>query len=466
MLRSYLTIAFRNLVRQKGYAFINIAGLAVGLTACLLIGLFVRHELSYDRIHSKAERIFRLVLVTNGFRTPLVPEIVASELEETVPEVEQAVRFQPPPFHLLVQAGGKQDYEDGVFWAEQGFFDIFSFEPVEGDLNQALAEPGSIVLTRSIAEKYFGQESPIGQPVSVLSPDPYTVRAVVEDVSDNSSIQFTMVAHREERSRTWGLQMAEAYVLVRPGVSTEEFKTILSDYAQQSEMASTLGYRFDIQPLAEFRLNPNLNASVEISGPRVYSVIFSGAALLILLIACINYMNLATARSMRRAREVGIRKVVGARRSQLAWQFIAESLITSSLAVILAVALLTVLLPVFSSTVGADLSLQSINGTGWVALVAGLILFVGLLSGSYPALMLSGFQPVRVLKGSPAGARGAAGARKALVVFQFSASVALIVGSLVVWRQMEYVRTERLNGNDGQIVSIQDLASTGSSTGL
>jgi putative ABC transport system permease protein len=459
MLKNYLTIAFRNLAREKGYAFINIAGLAVGLAACLLIALFVQHELSFDRFHVNADRIHRLVLVSNGHRTLMVPEIVAPELEESLPEVEQAVRISHAPYNLPVKAGTNEDYEDGVMWAEQGFFDIFSFDPLAGELDQALAEPGSIVITRYVAEKYFGSTDVVGQGLEIPSwQQVFTIQAVIEDLPANSSIHFNMVAYRQERSRNWATVAGEAFVLVREGTSTQKFRSILSEHVQRDEMASMLGYDIDIQPLTEFHLLQDLNASAGISGPRVYSVIFSGAAILILLIACINYMNLATARSTRRAREVGIRKVVGARRSQLAWQFLAESLITSSLAVALGLILLIVLLPIFGSTVGIDLSLGSITGAGWLVLIVGLILLVGMLSGSYPAVLLSSCQPVSVLKGSPTGSRRTVGARKALVVFQFTASVGLIIGSLIVWQQMEYVRSERLDRNDEQIVTIQDLA--------
>lgn len=465
MLKNYLVIAVRNLSRQKGYAFINIAGLAVGMAVCLVILLYVQHELSYDRFHEKADRIYRLLLEDDGRLSESLPDPIGPELEQTFPEVEAAVRIMDPLDEVLVTAGDRQGYEDGHIQADPSFFSIFSFRPVEGNLTTALTAPGSIVLTHSFAKKYFGDESPIGKSITLDSwaAMTYTVKAVIEDVPGNSHLQFQTVAYRPKpEHKSWNYFYGPTYVLLRNGVDADAFERKLPDYARRSARANApeggSGRVYDeslrLQRLTNIHLQPDPNAVAAKSRPVQYLHIFSAAAVLILLIACVNYTNLATSRSLRRAREVGIRKVVGAGRAQLARQFFAESILTSLTALVFAVVLVEAFLPVFGGIIGVDLSLRSSAGLEMIGLFIGIGLLVGVVSGSYPALLLSRFQPAHVLKGN-VDARGSGSTfRKILVVFQFTVSVALILATVIIQQQMEYIRTKRLNANDAQVVVI------------
>ncbi|HET6569006.1 MAG TPA: ABC transporter permease [Rhodothermales bacterium] len=469
MLRNYLTIVLRTMRRQRLYAFINVAGLAVGLAACLLILLFIRDELTYDRFNEKADRIYRVSVtgINGGEYTP-PPVMVAPELEARFPEVERVIRFGDPVDQVLVTAGGKRGYEEGYLTADNGFFDVFSFEALEGDLSDVLKNPGAIVLTRSFARKYFGDRSPIGEALTIAGSDTvdYTVRAVIQDVPTNSSVQFQMLAHRREVSPEqmhWNYSFGSTYLLLRKGVDVQAFERKLPAYVRESVRAhsdathsSGGDVSLHLQPLTEIHLHPDLNAPATKSGPLLYLYMFGAAALLILLIACVNYMNLATARAARRAREVGVRKVVGAHRGQLARQFLVESVVTAFLALALALVLISLIFPAFDAVVGVNLSSEFRWTSEEVGFLILFVLAVGLLSGAYPALMLSGFQPVRVLKGRSTRGAGWAGLRKGLVVFQFAASVALILATVVIQQQMHFVRTERLNANDDQVVLISN----------
>ena len=466
MLKNYFIIALRTIKRHRGYAFINVMGLAVGMAVCLLIVLFVQHEVSYDRFHTKADRIYRVLVKEEAGGKPRVhrttPEPIAPALLQTFAEIEQAVRVDPFFEETLVTVGDRRSYEDGLISADPGFFDIFSFEPVAGDLRTALDAPGSVVLTTTTAHTYFGDTDPIGQVLTITMREEknYIVRGVVEPMPTNSHLSFDLVIHRETRDLTrWNTFTSSVYISLREEADVETFRQKLpafveehANYAYEREVYPTLL----LQPLTDIHLYPEWGMPGAEAGPVQYLYLFSAIALLILLIACINFMNLAAARSANRAREVGVRKTVGARRGQLIVQFLGESVLMSLLALGIALILVEVMLPVFNAIIGQHLVLDYGSEPGLLLAFTGIALAAGLVSGSYPALLLSSFQPTQVLKGTLAPSTSGAGLRKLLVVFQFGSSIVLILAAMIVYNQMQFVRKARLNAHDAQVVIIRE----------
>ena len=464
MLKNYLKIALRNLRRQKGYAFINVFGLAVGMAVCLLIVLFIQEERSYDQFHENADRIYRVHIVRGEGEQRSVsnnlPEPVAPLMYESLPEVEAFVKVSGPYAEVLITTNDRQRYEDRFMQASPAFFEVFSYKAIAGNLDTALDEPGSVVLTESAARTYFGDEDPVGQVLTATTRQgtDYTVRAVIEDVPGNAHLQFNMVAHRPDRDQPhWNFSTTGGYVLLREDADLAALEAKLPGFVEQNAYydhpRETLPSLL-LQPVTAIHLYPEWGQPSAGMGPVQYLYLFGGVALLILLIACINFMNLATARSATRAREVGVRKTVGAGRGQLIVQFLSESVLMSLIALVLALVLVELLLPAFNAIVGQDLDIH--YGSEPVLLIlGGIAILAGLFSGMYPAFFLSSFRPARVLKGQLGGQTSGAGFRKALVVFQFGASVALILATVIIYNQMAFIRTTRLNANDDQVLVIQ-----------
>ena len=441
MFKSYLKAALRHIRVQKGYSFINIAGLAVGLASFILVGLWVADELSFDRFHENAGRIFRVAnRVGSGALVPSPSYALPPALKEEYPEVEEFSRVWPFAASL-VRSGDQAFEEDRICLADPGFLRMFTFPLLEGDPATALADKSSIVLTAGAARKYFGGTGALGR---VLHLDQYgadfTVTGVVADVPANSHIQFDLLARvellGEDRLARWQEWTGPCYILLRQGVEAAAFTAKIADiYKRHIGPAAT--YVPVLQPLTDIRLDESGNAA-----GRQRVVFFSLIAAFILVMACVNFMNLATARSALRSKEVGIRKVVGARRSQLVGQFLSEAVLTSALATVLAVTLAESVLPTFNRFAGKSLTLLSGAGLSLLAPIALVVLTVGLVAGSYPAVFLSSFTSVDALvkRRSGAGGRGSA-VRKALIVFQFAISVALITCTLAASRQLRHIRT-------------------------
>ncbi|HMB94194.1 MAG TPA: ABC transporter permease, partial [Rhodothermales bacterium] len=344
MLKNYLKIALRNLRRQKGYAFINVFGLAVGMAVCLLIVLFIQEERSYDEFHEKADRIYRVHIASGEGNqrsvSKRIPEPVVAQMYGDLPEVEAFVKVAESYGEILITANDQQRYEDAFMQAGPAFFDVFSYEAIAGNLDTALDEPGSVVLTESAAHIYFGEEDPLGQVLSVVSRNEanYTVRAVIEDVPGNAHLQFSMVAHRPDRDQPrWNYYMTGGYVLLREDADLAALEAKLPDFVEQNAYYDHPRENLPslmLQLVTTMHLYPEWEKESAGMGPVQYLYLFGGVALLILLIACINFMNLATARSATRAREVGVRKTVGAGRGQLIFQFLSESVLMSMLALV------------------------------------------------------------------------------------------------------------------------------------
>ncbi|MCI0693964.1 ABC transporter permease [candidate division KSB1 bacterium] len=451
MLRNYIKIAYRNFRLHKGYAFINVSGLTLGTACFILIILFIQDEWSYDRYHKNANRIYRIESID-----PLDPKAVASTrlqapmapaLVKDFPEVVSAVRLWPKR-NVLLNRGNKKFYEDRLLYVDPSIFDVFTFPLSKGDPKVALETPNSIVITETMAKKYFGNEDPMGQMLTVDNARVYQVTGVSKDIPRNSHfrfdflIPFSNVVHVFGNAvNEWNLVSAFCvYLLLQPNYSPTALAKKLPDFNKRYMAQKQAFY---LKPLTSIHLHSHLPSELEPNSDIRYIYIFSAVALLILFIACINFTNLATARSARRAMEVGMRKVVGAYRWQLIGQFLSEAILLSFIALLLAVLLVELFLPAFNDLVDKNLSVDYSNIAVLLGLGGGALL-VGLLAGSYPAFFLSAFRPVYALKSATSTGSKSAMLRKGLVVFQFTISVALIASTFIIYNQMKYIQKKNL----------------------
>jgi putative ABC transport system permease protein len=465
MIKNYLTVTLRNLRKHKAYSLINVAGLAIGMASTILILLWVRDETSFDRFHANAARIHRAyrdeAVTSPGTGSALTPPPMAAALKKDFPEVLASTRFGSWQRRLVV-AGDKTFTETSYMHADPDFFGMFTFPFVQGDPGTALSEPYSIVLTESAAAKYFGDEDPMGRTMTVDRDFDVVVTGVVEDPPVNSSLKFSLLSPfkillteyiGDDNSENWGFNSFATFLLLAPGTRAADFNAKLDGYLQRYQEEDT--DRLAVQPLLDIHLRSTLGHDNLGTGAIKYVWIFSALAFFILAIAAINFMNLTTARSAKRAREVGLRKVVGARRPQLVRQFFAESILMSLLALGLALILVELFLPPFNALSGKEIA------TAWPSNLPGLAgclflaLGTGLFSGIYPALFLSSFRPIRVLKGTLRAAGGGSAFRKVLVIVQFSLSVFLIIGTAVISRQLNYMRTKDLGFDKERIVHLR-----------
>ena len=464
---NYLKIALRKLRRQKAYSFINIAGLAVGLAACLLILLWVRDELSYDNYHEKADRVYRVTETeeiggsVDAFAVAAFPSAPAFAAE--IPEVETYARllYGAP---LAVVEGRKFDLT-GVFFTDPGFFDIFSHVFLEGDGKTALGAPGNLVLTEETARKLFGRTDVLGRTVNFNNDYDLNVTAVIRNVPANSHFRFnalvslsTVAGRADIRSimEDWFHIAGWVYILLKdradPRAVQEKMAAVALKHAGDELRQSGSSMTFRLQPLADIHLRSRLEGEIDDEGDIRYVYVFSLIAAFILILACINFMNLATARSAGRGREVGLRKVMGARRGNLILQFLGESVLLAVLASVIAVILVGLALPSFNRMAAKAISPASLLGVGSILALAGLILLTGVLGGSYPALFMSGFRPAAVLKGNVGRGLKRSSFRSALVVFQFSISIALMAGTLIVFSQTRYMKTRNLGFDKSRVL--------------
>lgn len=457
MLKNYLTITLRRMRKQKGYALINITGLAVGMACCLLIVLFVQHEWSYDRFHEKTDRIYRLTSMVNeaNERWAVASYPVGPLMQETFPEVEKQVRLQMNP-KLVTKDQDVRFNEERFLIAEDGFFDVFDYDLLRGDPATALAQPYTLLLTASTARKYFGNSDPIGQTLRVDDTHDYEVTGILADPPTNAHIVFDFVGSfasdlvnlTPDNAKH---RIAYTYFLLSEGSNAASLNAKFPAFIEQHDT----GFKpnaYDLIPLTDIHLYGRFKRDIQPQSDARYIYLFSAIALVILIIGCINYMNLATARSVKRAREVGLRKVVGANRKQLIGQFLGESVVFAGLSVVLALALVEILLPFLNGFLDTQLAVPYQSAGLWV-LFGSITLIVGLVAGSYPALFLSRFRPSVILKGHISKKRGGS-LRHALVVFQFGATVALIVATVIIQQQLHYIQTARLGFEQDQVIVI------------
>jgi len=473
MFKNYLKIAVRNLRKYKAYSVINISGLAIGMACCILSLLFVQQELSYDKFHEHAGQIYRVTTKLSnpvaGWETHYAATSfpVAPALKRDYPEVTDAVRIYRSD-RSLVGYEEKRFYEDRFFFADSTIFEVFSFPLLKGNPRTALKEPYSVVITEEMAKKYFGDDNPLDRALVLDNQHTFKVTGILKNLPRHSQLQFEFLASYITLSDIIGKDKLETgwfiffpnYTYLRlpkgypPEQLAEKLPKLVDTYMGAQLKSNGNSCALSLQPLADVHLAQNLENELETNGDVGYIYIFSGIAFIILLVACINFMNLATARSSKRAKEVGMRKVLGAYRLQLIKQFIGESLLISFVALLCAIALAELLRPLFTALIGKILSMDYSHN--WLALLGFLTitLFVGIVSGSYPALFLSRFAPVEVLKGK--SKTGSAGLllRRGLVVVQFAVSVIFIVGALVVYQQMHYLKSKKLGFNKEQLITI------------
>ena len=484
MLKNYLKVAVRNFFKHRGFSFINIFGLAVGVACCLTIVLYVLDEISYDRYHDKAEQIYRVGIdgyINNiAFHGVITCSPMAQTLVREFPEVEAATRLRNFGFPVF-RYEDKVFSEERVFWVDPSFIDVFTVPFIEGDPRTALTEPNSIILTRSMALKYFGREDPLGRSLNADERRDYLITGVVEDVPHNSHFHYDFLAslstYDDSRSPIWISNSYYTYVLLRKNASPEAFEAKLVELVKkyvgpQIKVAAGLTleqfyesggkYGYFIQPLTDIHLHSHLEFEIEPNGDIAYVYIFAIIAIGILLIAGINFVNLATARSVNRAREVAIRKTVGSRRPQLIRQFLAETTLMSFIAVILALIAVHFFLPTFNTITGKDLTIAYMQSAYTIPTLFGVVLLIGILAGIYPAFFLASFDPAIVLKSETMGRTRKSNLRNVLVVFQFTMSIVLIIGTFIVNRQIRYIQNKNLGFNKDQIVVVKKADDIGS----
>lgn len=465
MFRNYLKIAYRNLLRHKVFSFINIMGLAVGMTACFLIFLYVRFELSYDNIHSKKENIYRLVtdVITPSetIHAGITSWPMGPNIKNDFPEVEAFVRVQSTP--MLVTKEDKKFQEEKVMWADSTFFKLFDFNLKKGDRNTALKDVFTVVISESTAKKYFGTSDPMGQTLSLYNYYPAKVTGVIEDIPENSHLKADILVSMSSltqsieptRDEQWTNFDATTYLLLKPGANPKNFEkkfpAFLQKHIGKDMDGSKMSFILFLEPLKDVYLLSKREANIE-KGNVSNIYIFSIIAAFILLIACINFINLTTARSIERAKEVGIRKVVGAEKAQLVRQFLYESLILSLVAFIISISLCALLLPQFNDLAGKQISAGIFDNAVYVILLFVSAITIGILAGIYPAFVLSHFKPIVVLKGNYSTGNKGIFLRKGLVVAQFAISIALIIGTIVVYKQMMYMRSQELGFKKDQVI--------------
>lgn len=476
MLKNYLRVALRNLRKSQSYSAINIIGLAVGVACCVAIMLFVQDELGYDKYNKHADRIYRASFYAsfNGrdIKTAMSPAPLGPAVSRDFPEVAAYTRFHYEGSSVMVYRG-RTFVEQKFYWADSTVFDVFTIPFVAGDPQTALTRPNTVVITESIARKYFGTDNPLGKILQRDKQTDYMVTGVIKDFPSNSHFRpdflGSLTTQNDSRNPNWLSSNYYTYFLMKKSIDPEKFKQkldreLVAHGGPQLRMVTgvsieqflSAGNRvgFLVQPLTSIHLHSHLNHELGQNGNMSTIYIFSAIAFAILLIACINFINLSTARSEKRAKEVGIRKTLGSSRSHLVGQFIAESVLMSAVAVILSLGVVELFLPFFNETADKDLSLNLIGNPLTIPFLIGLAVVVGIIAGSYPAIYLSSFRPVDVLKSKSNKGGRKSFLRNGLVVFQFSISIALFIGTLIIYSQLKYVQSRDLGFDKEQAVVV------------
>jgi putative ABC transport system permease protein len=468
MYRNYLKIAIRNLLKNKLFSFINISGVAIGLACFLLLALYVKDELSYDRFHTNADRIYRLSRTflskdgTASIRLGHAAPPFGPLIKQDFPEVEQVVRLLETG--ASVKHGEKVFNEEAIFAAEANLFKVFSFNVTSGNPDKALENPFSIMFSRPMAEKYFGKENPVGKTVRLDNQLDYTVTGVFEPLPAQSHFHPDFLAsfstlndprvYGAEGLRTnWGNNSFSTFLLLPENYDPQKLVKSFPAFQNRHIETNASSYSvLDLMKLTDIHLHSHLDSEIEANGDIQYVYLFSAIAVFILLIACINYMNLATAKSATRAKEVGMRKVIGAVRSQLINQFLSESILLVLVSVSIAVLIVVLCLPALNSFTQKTLQFNSLLDPGFIAILISITLFTGVIAGSYPAFFMTSFQPISVLKGKIASALKNGKLRQSLVVAQFAIAVVLIISTAVVYSQMKYIRDYDLGYSKDQVI--------------
>lgn len=479
MLKNYFKTAWRNLIRNKVYSIINILGLAIGLSCFLLIALYVMDELNFDRFYPNSGRIYRINSDIKfggaNLHMPVTSDMMGEILKKDYPKVENYTRIYTSDGNKLIKKGNDYIDETKVANVDSTFFDLFRLPAIEGDTKNALDEPNSVVVTESMAKKYFGSTNVLGKTIEVKDDKSpfYKITAVLKDIPRNSHFHFDFLFSMKNVDYNWGQITSHnfyTYIRLQKGTDYKAFEKKFDQYIDRYVLPFARKFmninsmdefrkagnslEYSLMPLTKIHLYSDRSFELSPSGNIQYVYIFSAVALFILLIACINFMNLTTARSANRAREVGIRKVLGTAKRNLIAQFLFESTLMVVLSLLISVAIVYLVLPMFNNVADKQMTLESLFSPYILPLLIALPLIVGIMSGSYPAFFLSSFRPIEVLKGKLKLGSKSGTLRSVLVVFQFATSIILIVGTIVVYRQLHYIQTKNLGYNKDEVLIV------------
>lgn len=472
MLRHYFQIALRNLLKRKFYTLINVAGLAIGMTCCILISIYLYHERSYDQYHTKRERIYRLVQTfrsveqgtTPGAPSPQDYQVwgcapVGPALQTDFPQIEKVVQFMSPA-SLLLQYGDKRFQQENLLFMDSTAFDVFSWKMIYGDPHTALTAPYSIVLTKAVAQKLFGNKNPVGQVLQIDNQYSCMVTGVMEDVPPNSQFTFngliSMTTVRKlapEIFGWWGYVDFYTYLLLKENASIQSMQSKADDFVKRRNPGDK-GYSIKFEKMTDAYLHSVAGRQPGPTGSMLNVYLFFCIAVFIMFIACINFMNLSTARSLERAKEVGVRKVLGVRPSRLMWQFLLESILLSLAAAVIALVVARPGIALIEKLSGKEIAYVNFFNPWLFAGMAVFAVVVGIAAGIYPAWVLSGFRAIAVLKGKFNATGNSVSFRKVLVVFQFALSIALIAGTIIVYKQLKYLNRHDLGFKKDQMLII------------
>ena len=479
MILNFLKVSFRSLFRQKLYTTINILGLTGGITCSLLITLYVLNELSFDRFHKYSDRIYRITLAgrlgTSKFNGPVASSPMASFLVKEFPEVESAVRIFPMG-NRCVQYENKLFYEDRFAFADSNFFDLFNFKFILGNSTNALRKPGSVVITKSMALKYFGTENSIGKYLEITNDDipSLEITGIIEDMPQNSHFHFDFIASskvlKDANNPYWINSNNYTYILLKQGSSPQNVENKFPDLVRRfvvpqviefykakkdSIFTSYFEYKFHLQKLTQIHLHSNLGYELEPNGNIKYIYLFITVALFVLLIACINFINLATAYSINRAKEVGIRKVLGASKRNIILQFLAETIILCFMAVIASIFLSELLIPVFNKILSLQLDINILERPIALLIIIIITFMAGLIAGIYPSIFMASYVPIEVIKGLVNKKSSKVRIKNVLVVFQFSISIFIILGTITLYDQLKFLQHKNLGFEKDQLLVIE-----------
>jgi putative ABC transport system permease protein len=480
MIHNYLKVALRNLVKQKFYSLINITGLAIGLACLILISLYVIHELSYDKHHLYSKEIFRvgfhLKFGGKEAKYAVAPAPLAEAIREEIPEALSATRFRSWGSFLIKRDVPESENikQNGVIWTDPNVFDVFTIPLIKGNPEICLQDPNTVIISQSAAYKYFSDEDPINQSLILNNDMLVKITGVYEDMPENSHFKFdvmlSMKGLEESKSQMWLSNNFHTYFVLNKGADPDfvlkKLNDMLYKYAGE-QVKQVMGFsmeefkeqgnmaEFFVQPLTSIHLESDLTAEISPNSDFQYIYIFSAIAIFILILACVNFMNLSTARSSDRAKEVGIRKVLGSYRIHLIRLFLSESIVISLISILFSIVIAQVLLSSFNNLAGTNLEIPYASIEFWIFIIGGGI-FIGLLAGIYPSFFLSSFKPITILHGNRSKGSNSGLIRNLLVIFQFSISIVLIIGTIAVYNQLNYIQNKRLGFDKDQVIILHD----------
>lgn len=480
MIKNYWTLALRNLKKNSLFSLINVLGLAVGLACCLTIFLYVKNEISYDRFHKKADRIYQVIYTTSsGIDLAQVPPPISPLMESFHPEVAASARMfrRNISVNLGKEGQGQQFEEENVFFADSAIFDIFSFDILAGDIKSFLQKNGTVWLNEDLAKKYFPSKDPLGETIYINGSNAFKIAGILKDFPSSSHLHFNMLIPwedmynlekepmaeimKENLSKNWVISHSFNYVLLKEGYNPGSVNARFDDMVQShAPEGLRLGQQFRLESIKDIHLLANVELQPEPLGNRQYIYIFSGIAFLTLLIACFNYINLSTAQSIKRSKEVGMRKVLGARKTQLFGQCLSESIILSLIAFLIAIGLVFIALPLLNEISNTNLSLNQLIDLRVVGGFLLIFLFTSLLGGSYPSFIISNGKALEIIKGKLRSSQSRFSLKRVLVMLQFAISIMLIAGSILIFRQLEYFKNRPLGFQTEAVINIPILSAS------